>query len=263
MKIAIIGAGEMGGAFAQGLLNGTLFNAADITVANPHEGKLEKFARQGASVTTDNRVAVQGADFVAIVVKPDVMPTVLEEIKDVLDFSSQIVLNMAASVSLRQLKAWLATADGFPCVMQVLPNVGIAVRQSMTFIVPDESDQATVDRVRAIFDDLGQTIVTTEQMLPAGTAMAGCAIAYVMRYVRAASEAGVELGFKAGQARDITLQTIQGAVSLLRETGMHPEAGVDTVTTPGGLTIKGLNTLERYGFSNAVIQGIKAGMKEL
>lgn len=81
-------------------------------MANPHEGKLEKFARQGASVTTDNRVAVQGADFVAIVVKPDVVPAVLEEIKDVLDFSSQIVLNMAASVSLRQLKAWLATADG-------------------------------------------------------------------------------------------------------------------------------------------------------
>lgn len=261
MRIAIIGAGEMGGAFAQGLLSGTLFKAADITVANPHEDKLEKWALQGASVTTDNRVAVQGADFVAIVVKPDVVPVVAEEIRDVLDISSQVILNMAATVSVRQLKAWLATSAGFPRVVQVLPNVGIAVRQSMTFIAPDEDAREEVGRVTEIFDDLGRTCVTTEQLLPAGTAMAGCAIAYVMRYIRAASEAGVELGFKAGQACDITLQTLQGAVSLLRETGLHPEAAVDTVTTPGGLTIRGLNTLEQYGFSNAVIQGIKAGMK--
>jgi pyrroline-5-carboxylate reductase len=82
-----------------------------------------------------------------------------------------------------------------------------------------------------------------------------------MRYVRAASEGGVELGFKADIAKEIVLQTLKGAVELLQTTGMHPETAIDQVTTPGGLTIKGLNTMEKNGFSNAVIEGLKAGLK--
>ena len=82
-----------------------------------------------------------------------------------------------------------------------------------------------------------------------------------MRYVRAAAEGGVELGFKADVSTHIVLQTLQGAVSLLQGTGMHPEAAIDRVTTPGGLTIKGLNAMENAGFTNAVIEGLKAGTK--
>jgi pyrroline-5-carboxylate reductase len=82
-----------------------------------------------------------------------------------------------------------------------------------------------------------------------------------MRYVRAAAEGGVELGFKAKDATKIVLQTMEGAVKLLQATGEHPEAAIDKVTTPGGVTIKGLNAMEHYGFSNAVIEGLKAGCK--
>ena len=91
--------------------------------------------------------------------------------------------------------------------------------------------------------------------------MASCGIAYAMRYIRAASEGGVELGFKASLARDIVLQTVKGAVSLLQANGNHPEAEIDKVTTPGGLTIRGLNEMEHAGFTSAVIRGLKAGVK--
>lgn len=82
-----------------------------------------------------------------------------------------------------------------------------------------------------------------------------------MRYIRAASEGGVELGFKADVAKDIVMQTVLGAVKLLQASGMHPEQAIDLVTTPGGVTIKGLNEMEHAGFTSAVIRGLKAGLK--
>ena len=91
--------------------------------------------------------------------------------------------------------------------------------------------------------------------------MPNIAIAYAMRYVRANVEGGVEMGFKAKDAQKIVLQTVKGAVELLQETGEHPEAAIDKVTTPGGCTIKGLNTMEQGGFTSAVINGLLAGKR--
>lgn len=257
MKIAIIGAGEMGGAFAAGLLKSNILKTSDVTVANPHANKLERFAKSGASVTTDNKVAVVGADYVAIVVKPTVVKTVIDEIKEVLDYDKQLVLNMAASISISQLEQWLSKEGKVPAVCQVLPNIGIEERASMTFVTPSESCRSHIDKIVGLFNHLGGAMVVDEHLLSAGTALSGCGIAFVMRFIRAASEAGVELGFKADEAKAIVMQTMLGAVSLLQASGDHPEAAIDKVTTPGGMTIRGLNTLEHNGFTNAVIEGFK------
>ena len=104
-------------------------------------------------------------------------------------------------------------------------------------------------------------ILSDEQHLAAGTTLTSCGIAYAMRYIRAASEGGVELGFKADDAKAIVMQTMKGAVELLEASGLHPEAAIDLVTTPGGVTIKGLNEMEHAGFTSAVIRGLKAGAK--
>ena len=245
MKIAIIGAGAMGGSLAEGLLSGTLFAPADICVANPHTDKLAPLAARGARTTTDNREAVAGADYVVIVVKPWLVEGVIAELKPVLDYARQTVINMAAAIPSAQLLA--------------IPNIAIAQRASMTFVATPNADQAHTDQVMAIFSDLGKAMLVDEHLLSAGTSMAGCGIAYAMRYVRAASEGGVQLGFKADEAKEIALQTMAGAVALLQATGRHPEAEIDRVTTPGGLTIRGLNAMEEAGFSNAVIQGLTCG----
>ena len=91
--------------------------------------------------------------------------------------------------------------------------------------------------------------------------LAGCGIAYVMRFLHAMMEGGVEMGFYPDEAKAIAMQTMQGAVTLLHETGLHPEAAIDKVTTPGGVTIKGLNELEHAKFNSAVIRCLKAGLK--
>lgn len=256
MKITIIGAGEMGGAFAHGLLKSELFKADDITVANPHDAKLMPFAQLGASVTTDNVVAAENADIVAIVVKPKVVKTVIDQLKPVLNYKKQIIINMAASIKSDQLLAWLEKDGETPALFQVIPNIGIAYKASMSFIVPCGATNGQVSLIQEIFNDLGKGMIVDESLLGPGTALSGCGIAYAMRYIRAASEGGVQMGFKADVAKDIVLQTVKGAVTLLQESGLHPEAAIDQVTTPGGLTIRGLNTMEHYGFSNAVIEGL-------
>ena len=238
MKIAILGAGAMGGALAKGLLKGSIFKPEDIVIANPHRGKLEEFDLRGMQTTTDNCIAVDGAQLIDIVVKTWLVEQVINEIKPVLNYQQQIIINIAAGISSNTLFTWLDKDGTKPALFQVIPNIAIAYR-----------------------DDMGQSLITDEEHLAAGTTLASCGIAYAMRYVRAAAEGGVELGFKADTATAIVLQTLQGAVSFLQGTGLHPEAAIDQVTTPKGLTIKGLNAMEHAGFTNAVIEGLKAGIK--
>ena len=167
-----------------------------------------------------------------------------------------------AGVSGEKLLNMLADNSGNkPNVYVVIPNIAIAQLCSMNFIVPIKGDENTTEKIKALFDATGLSILTEEKLLGAGTTLASCGIAYAMRYIRAASEGGVELGFKASLARDIVLQTVKGAVSLLQANGNHPEAEIDKVTTPGGLTIRGLNEMEHAGFTSSVIRGLKAGVK--
>ena len=261
MKIAIIGAGAMGGAMADGFIKSGAVKPADISVANPTAQKLEHFALQGASVTTDNTTAADGADIVVIAVKPWLVEQVVNELKPVLNYTRQTVITVAAGISGSQFTAWLKKDDAVPQTFIVIPNTAIAVLASMTFIVPVNATADTTATIKALFDSVGQAMVTDERHLGAGMTLASCGIAYAMRYVRAAAEGGVELGFKANMAKDIVLQTMKGAVELLQANGNHPEAEIDKVCTPGGLTIRGLNEMEHAGFTSAVIRGLKAAAK--
>ena len=259
MKIAIIGAGAMGGATVEGLVKGQLFKNDEITVSDPSQKVLDKFMALGVSVTTDNRLAAETADIVCVVVKPWLVEPVLDEIRNSLTPSRQILIVIAAGVPSASIRGWLA--DNCPPLFLVIPNIAIAEQQSMTIIVPVIASVEQTTTVKSIFDEMGSTLITDEQHLAAGTTLASCGIAYAMRYIRAAAEGGVELGFKADDAKQIVMQTVEGAVKLLASTGMHPEEAIDLVTTPGGVTIKGLNEMEHAGFTSAVICGLKAGLK--
>ncbi len=262
MKISVIGAGAMGGSLAQGLLKVETFKPSDITVADPSLDTLQKFAETGASITTDNKVAAESGDIVAVVVKPWLVENVLNGIKDSMNYKKQILIVIAAGVSSEQINSWLKKDDGsLPPLFLIIPNIAIAVMNSMTFIVPINASETNIKLISEIFDEMGSSLITEERLLASGTTLASCGIAYAMRYIRASVEGGVELGFKAKDAEKIVLQTVKGAVELLQSNGNHPEAEIDKVTTPGGVTIKGLNEMEHAGFTSAVIKGLKAGLK--
>ena len=259
MKIAVIGAGAMGGTTVEGLIKGQYFKNDDITVADPSPAVIEKFTKLGVSVTTDNKLAAETADIVCVVVKPWLVERVLKDIKSELDPKRQSLIVIAAGVSSESIKGCLG--ESCPPLFLVIPNIAIAEMASMTFIVPCGAAQDQIDQVTEIFGEMGDTLITDEQHLAAGTTLASCGLAYALRYIRAAAEGGVELGFKADDAKKIVMQTVKGAVELLEASGLHPEAAIDLVTTPGGVTIKGLNEMEHAGFTSAVIRGLKAGLK--
>lgn len=249
----------MGGTTVEGLVRGKTFSNNDITVADPNRHVLERFAAMGVNVTTDNTQAAEQADIVVVVVKPWLVETVLRGIKPVLMPQRQILIVVAAGVSSQSIEEWLGL--NCPPLFLCIPNIAIAQMQSMTFIVPISASKKDTQTVVDIYNEMGGTLITDEEHLAAGTTLASCGIAYAMRYIRAASEGGVELGFRADDAKKVVLQTLRGAIELLEETGLHPEAAIDLVTTPQGVTIKGLNEMERAGFTSAVIRGLKAGMK--
>lgn len=254
-KIAVIGAGTMGSATASGLV-ASGFAPESITVANPHEGRLLPLAGLGVKTVADNRKAVAGADLVVIAVKPWVLPGVVEELAGELDYGKQEVAVIVAGVSCDDLKGMFYKETGLPSLSVVMPNTAMSLRESMTFIVEANGKAVLAEEA---FSRLGKVMVIEEKLLPAATALASCGIAYAMRYVRAAVEGGVELGFRASEALAIVVETIKGAASLLSLPGAHPESEIDKVTTPGGITIKGLNAMEQAGFSASVVAGLKAG----
>ena len=249
----------MGGTTVEGLIKGKTFKNEDITVSDPSENALKKFSNTGVKTTGENDKAAKDADIVCVVVKPWLVETVLSGIKSVLNPQKQLLIVIAAGVSSESIKTWLG--QNCPPLFLVIPNIAIAQLQSMTFVVPVDATEQQTKTIIDIFDEMGDTLLTDEKHLAAGTTLASCGIAYAMRYIRAASEGGVELGFKADEAKKIVMQTMRGAVELLAATGLHPEAAIDMVTTPGGVTIKGLNEMEHAGFTSAVIRGLKAGAK--
>lgn len=255
MKIAIIGAGAMGGTTASGLLKQREINV-ELTISDPVDSTREKFAALGAEVTVNNSEAIRNKDLVMVVVKPWLVEQVLKEISPSLAESQTLVV-IAAGVPSAKILEWTSRTRTFLAI----PNIAIAELASMTFLVPIGASDAETACVKGLFDALGTTLITDEQHLAAGTTLASCGIAYALRYIRAASEGGVELGFKANDAKHIVMQTVEGAVRLLSATGMHSEQVIDMVTTPGGVTIKGLNEMEHAGFTSAVIRGLKAGLK--
>ncbi len=258
MKISIIGAGNMGGAIARGLAHSNLEVA--IAVADLALDKLDELKQEYPAIktSTNSSEIIEGADVVLLAVKPWLVQPILTSIAQNIDFSKQVLLSIAAGVSIDDLKSWVGNDDQ-AVIFRAIPNTAISIHQSMTFVChSSNASTEQVAMVKSIFDELGKAAVIEERLMSAATSLCSCGIAFAMRYVRAATEGGVELGIYPDQSKEYVLQTLRGAIELLEATGNNPEVEIDKVTTPGGITIKGLNAMEANGFTNAVIQGLKA-----
>jgi len=252
MKVSIIGAGNMGGATALGMKR--FCPELEVTVTTAHMESLKRFENTGIKAMLDNSLAVKDADIVILGVKPWLVKEVLEPLIPLL--GGKLLVSLAAGIPSSELKEWLSRASLLG-LYTVIPNIAIEVGESMTFAYEVIGNETTRERISNIFEAVGKIQFTDEKKLNAGMMVASCGTAFALRYARAAMEGGVELGLYPRQALEAVLQTIKGAAVLTEELGLHPEQVIDKVTTPGGITIRGLNAMEEAGFSNAVIKGIK------
>jgi len=255
MKIAIIGAGNMGGAIARGIVQGSKVKAVDITVANPSNGKLDalKALNPEINVTNNNQEAIENADIVLLAVKPWLVKSVLENIS--FDAKKQILVTVAAGVAFTE---YCKIVGESATIFRVIPNTAISLLESTTLIASFNASKEQEQFMLDLFGEMGLAMIINESQMSAATALTSCGIAYVLRYIHAAVEAGVEMGVYPKDAQKMVAQSVKGAAELLLQNDTHPAIEIDKVTTPGGLTIKGLNELEHAGFSSAIIRAMKA-----
>lgn len=261
MKITIIGAGNMGGAIARGLATNGVLRPQNITCCDKNEQTLHSLCSEIPGIVTsqDNNTAVKQADIVLFAVKPWILATAIAEVKESLNYSTQIIVSIAAGIGTEELGKLFDNNGAIPQIVYLIPNIAAEVGAGVYLYCSANASPHTISTVQELFGKIGFAKHIEERQMTAGTALASCGIAYVFRYIRANMEGGVEMGFYPKDALEIILGTMKGAVELLKSHGTHPEQEIDKVTTPGGITIKGLNAMEEAGFTNAVIKGLKAG----
>lgn len=259
MKIAIIGGGNLGASIAEGLIQTDLLKPSEVAITRRHPEKIAYLAQKGVIVTNDNLKVAKQAEIVILAVKPYQAITVLQEIAPVLT-KQHILASVVTGLSLEHMQE--AVGQDLP-LFRAMPNTAIAIQESMTCIASKNTTWDKTQKVVNIFDRLGKTVIIDEELMEAATVLGACGIAYALRFIRAASQGGIEIGFGAETASLIAAQTVKGAASLLLENGQHPEREIDKVTTPQGCTIAGLNEMEHRGFSSALIKGVITSYKKI
>ncbi|MCL6450406.1 MAG: pyrroline-5-carboxylate reductase [Acetobacteraceae bacterium] len=252
-RLAILGGGNIGLAIARGLAASGRLEPDRITITRRKAHLLEPLMRQGFRVQSGNRDAVKGAEVVVIAVGPQHMLGLLREIGPDLVPGRHVVISVVTGVSVGEIKRHIPPGVA---VVRAMPNLAIAIRESMTCLAADAASGEALELAKSLFEAVGTTLVIDEELMVPATALCACGVAFFLRAIRAASQGGIEIGFHSGDALAMAAQTARGAASLLLSLGNHPEMEIDRVTTPRGCTIAGLNRMEDHGFSSAMIKGI-------
>ncbi len=253
VRLAVLGAGNIGSAIARGLLGAGVCPPDRLTLTRRNTGLLDEFRQRGCTTGSDNVAAVARSTMIIVAVTPQQLNSLLTSIRPVIDPRSHTVISLVSGATIAQIRSHLGPEV---CIIRAMPNTAIAIRESMTCLATDNGSRETLAFVKSMFDALGRTLVIDEDLMVPATALCACGIAFFLRSIRAASQGGIEIGFHAAEALEMAAQTAKGAASLLLEGGSHPESEVDRVTTPQGCTISGLNQMEHNGFSSALIKGI-------
>jgi pyrroline-5-carboxylate reductase len=251
LKISIIGGGNLGRAVAEGFLKAGI-KASKLVVSRRRVHLLNDLAEKGVRIEKENIAAVAGSDFIIIAVKPYQAVEVINEIRHALK-PGQVVASLMTGISISQLKELLPSGV---IPLRVMPNTAVALQESMTLISAPDCNEDLQKVVQQLFETLGKVLFINEELMAAATVLGACGIAFALRFIRAAIQGGVEIGFGADVAQQIVAQTVKGATELILQTGHHPEQEIDKVTTPKGITISGLNEMEHQGFSSALIRGL-------
>ncbi|MDO4538400.1 MAG: pyrroline-5-carboxylate reductase [Coriobacteriales bacterium] len=238
--LGVIGAGSMGGAIARGLVLSGALDPADVVVADPAEACCAPLAELGIGVATDAYdLVTKDTGVVIIAVKPQILAQVVAPLSAALE--GRLVVSIAAGTTLATLEQLLPASR----VVRVMPNLPIQVLSGATAITGGtRATAADLELVRSLFSALGSAQIMREDQLDAEGAVVSCGPAYVALAIDAFTRAGVRAGLPASACREMFEATMLGVCKTLLETGEHPRAYMERVTSPGGTTAAGLYALE-------------------
>ena len=256
-KIAVIGFGTMGQALVGALLKDEIVEAGMVSATVAHAESAARLSESaGIAVATENEAAVRGADLVLLCVKPKVLRTVLKELRAVGALEhGPLVVSIAAGVSTAELEE-LGGED--LAVVRAMPNTPCLVGAGMSVLSAGRnagSDE--LELAESLLAPLGRVLRLDEEHMDAVTGLSASGPAFVYVIIEALSEGGVMVGLPRKVATELAAQTVMGAARMVQETGRHPAALKDDVTTPGGCTISALLALEDGKLRSVLARGVQ------
>jgi pyrroline-5-carboxylate reductase len=258
-RVAFVGSGAMGEAMIGGLLARQLVSADAVTAADPRTPRTDELRqRYGIRTTGDNRAAVRDADIVVLAVKPQVLPTVLENLRGAVR-TDALVISIAAGVRLESL----ATSLRHQAVVRSMPNTPAQIGEGMTvWIAAAQVNAKQRGQTQALLGALGRELAVHEEVfLDMATAVSGSGPAYVFLLMEALIDAAVHLGLPRADARTLVLQTVRGSAGYALQSDLDPAELRNQVTSPGGTTAHALRQLEKAGFRAAIADAVWAAFQ--
>lgn len=260
LRIGFLGAGKMASALANGIVKAGVARAEDLIASDVIEAARTSFAKDvGCKVTNWNGEVADFANVLIIAVKPDQVEGVLRELAGKIT-EQHVVVSIAAGVTLSRLAGALQTGMR---VVRVMPNTPALVGASASaFSLGGSATNEDAALVQKIFSAVGVAFQVKESLLDAVTGLSGSGPAYGYAIIEALSDGGVAAGLPRDISTKLAAQTMLGAAKMVLETGQHPGALKDIVTSPGGTTIEGLHELEKGRLRGTLMNAVRAAAEK-
>ncbi len=255
LRVAVLGAGKMGGILLDAFLANHLLSPDRIGATVRHAERARSLSgRWGVEVGTDNAATADVADVLLLGVKPAQVEGLVREIRPVLR-PDHVLISLAASVRTEAIEQ--AAGEHVP-VIRAMPNTPSAVAEGVTALCAGRyADSYALTMAQQIFSAVGRTVVVDEKHMDAVTGLSGSGPAFLYIIIEALAEAGVNVGLPREVATMLAAQTTLGSAKMVLETGAHPALLKDAVTTPAGCTVDGILELEKGGLRVTLIKAVK------
>lgn len=246
----------MATALAGGLISSGFTTAENIWASDTYEAAREKFTREtGVQTVKANQTVIEQAEIIILSVKPQHVPDVLQEINGALT-EQHLLVSIAAGCPLSLFVEKLGKTAR---LIRVMPNTPCLVKQGASaFSRGGQATDEDASLVETLLSTVGTAVEVPESQLDAVTGLSGSGPAYIYQVIEALSDGGVRMGLPRNIATQLAAQTVKGAAEMVLETGEHPGALKDAVTSPGGTTIAGIHALEAGGLRNSLMNAVSA-----
>jgi pyrroline-5-carboxylate reductase len=260
LKIGFLGAGKMATALARGFVNSKIVTTKQLFAADPFAAAREHFSKEtGAKTVVANLAVAQAASVLILATKPDQVAAALAEISGAFT-KNHLLISIAAGVTISKLENNLPAGAR---VIRVMPNTPALVGAGASaFALGKNATAADGELAKKLLSAVGVVFPVKENLLDAVTGLSGSGPAYVYQFIEALSDGGVAAGLPRDIATKLAAQTVLGGAKMVLETGQHPGALKDQVTSPGGTTIEGLHALEKGKLRATVMSAVRAATEK-
>lgn len=256
-----IGTGNMALAMIGGLVSSNTIKGEDIAVFDIDESKANALAEKfGLKVFSCAADVAKNCSEIVLSVKPNVLPSVLSQLKSVIRESEPLVISIAAGKSLSFLEDRLFESVR---LVRVMPNINATVGEAVSAYCGNENaKESDLSFVKKMCESFGTAVALSESMFPLFGVIGGSSPAFAYMFIDAMARAAVKNGMPKAQATEICAQAVLGSAKMILETKEHPMELTDRVCSPGGTTIEGVLALQKNGFEASVAAAVNASIEK-